>query len=136
MKIGKNCFIYGAIEPYRDDIVTLGDHVVIGANTTIVTHCPISFYTGEPVDIILGNNVFIGKGCHILPGTVIGDNVMVGAGSVVASNIPSDSIAAGNPCRVIRPMTPKEAMRMKLMTLNEQVGDGKEPDWGANPEVE
>lgn len=127
MKIGNNVLIYGAIEPYRADIITMGDHVVIGANTTIITHCPISFYTGEPVEIILGNNVFIGKGCHILPGTIIGDNVMIGAGSVVASNIPSDSIAAGNPCRVIRAMTSQEAERMKALTILEQVGDGKEP---------
>lgn len=51
--------------------------------------------------IIIGNNVFIGFGSIILPNCKIGDNVVIGAGSVVTRDIPSNSVAAGNPCRVV-----------------------------------
>lgn len=132
MKTGRNVLIYGIVEPYRSDIITIGDCVVIGAETTIITHCPISFYKDEPVEIFIGNNVFVGKGCLILPGTHIGDNVMIGAGSVVAGHIPSNSISSGNPCRVTRAMTTRESQRMKLMTEQGVVGDGTEPDWSAH----
>lgn len=54
----------------------------------------------EPVKI--GNNVWIGGGSIILPGVTIGDNTTIGAGSVVTKSIPSDVLAVGNPCRVVR----------------------------------
>lgn len=52
--------------------------------------------------IKIGNNVWIGMNAVVMPGVSIGDNVVIGAGSIVTSDIPSNSIAAGNPCRVIR----------------------------------
>lgn len=52
--------------------------------------------------IIIGNNVWIGANSTILPEVKIGDNVIIGANSVVTKNIPSNSIAVGNPCKVIR----------------------------------
>ncbi len=52
--------------------------------------------------IIIGDNVWIGMNAVVLPGITIGDNVMIGANSVVTKNIPSHSIAAGNPCKVIK----------------------------------
>ena len=54
----------------------------------------------EPVTI--GNNVWIGGSVTILPDVTIGDNVTIGAGSVVTKDIPSNSIAVGNPCKVIK----------------------------------
>ena len=50
----------------------------------------------------MGNNVWIGGGAIILPGVTIGDNVVIGAGSIVTKDIPDNVIAAGNPYRVIR----------------------------------
>ena len=50
----------------------------------------------------IGKNCWIGAGALILPGITIGDNVVIGAGSVVTKNIPANSVAVGNPCRVIR----------------------------------
>jgi acetyltransferase-like isoleucine patch superfamily enzyme len=127
-KMGKGCRLYGRIDPSKPDIISLGDYVVFGAGSNMVTHCPISFYKeGENFEIIIGNNVYIGYGCLILPGAKIGDNVMIGAGSVVAGKIPSNSIAVGNPCRVVRPMTEKEALRMKLMTDQGLAAVGQEP---------
>ena len=88
--------------------------VIFGNNVFIAPSC--GFYTaGHPFDvdqrnagleyarpIVVGNNVWIGAGVHVLPGVTIGDNCVIGVGSVVNKDIPSDTLAAGNPCRVIR----------------------------------
>ncbi|MDD7138981.1 MAG: DapH/DapD/GlmU-related protein [Clostridium sp.] len=52
--------------------------------------------------IVLGKNVWIGAGAIVLPGVTIGDNSVVGAGAVVTRNIPANTVAAGNPARVLR----------------------------------
>ncbi len=52
--------------------------------------------------IKIGKNVWIGANCVILPGVEIGDNTIIGAGSIVTKSIPSDSIAVGNPCKIIK----------------------------------
>ena len=57
------------------------------------------------VDVTIGNNVWIGGNVVICPGVTIGDNAVIGAGSVVTKDIPAWSVAAGNPCRVIRKIT-------------------------------
>ncbi|MDE6556641.1 MAG: sugar O-acetyltransferase [Duncaniella sp.] len=88
--------------------VTFGDNVFIGPN--------VGFYTAiHPIDpierskgvesaqpITVGDNVWIGGGVQVLPGVTIGDNCVIGAGSVVVKNIPSNSVAVGNPCKVIK----------------------------------
>lgn len=91
-----------------EGLVTIGDDVFIGPNVGIYTAChptdPVQRNTrvewAEPVTI--GNNVWIGGGVTILPGVTIGDNCTIGGGSVVVRDIPANSIAVGNPCRVIR----------------------------------
>ena len=50
----------------------------------------------------MGSNVWIGAGVHVMPGVTIGSNVVIGGGSVVVKDIPDNSVAVGNPCRVIR----------------------------------
>lgn len=88
--------------------------VKFGDNVFVAPGC--GFYTaGHPFDveqrnrgleyakpIIIGNNVWIGAQVCVLPGVTIGDNCVIGAGSVVNKDIPAGSLAAGNPCRVIR----------------------------------
>ncbi|MBI4784491.1 MAG: sugar O-acetyltransferase [Oscillatoriophycideae cyanobacterium NC_groundwater_1537_Pr4_S-0.65um_50_18] len=54
----------------------------------------------------IGNNVWIGGGVIICPGVTIGDNTTIGAGSVVVKDIPANVVAVGNPCRVVRSVTP------------------------------
>ena len=56
----------------------------------------------------IGNNVWIGGNTVVNPGVTIGDNAVIGSGSVVTKDIPPDVVAAGNPCRVIRPITEKD----------------------------
>ena len=88
--------------------VTFGDNVFIGPNC--------GFYTaGHPLDyerrnkgleyakpITVGNNVWFGGNVCVLPGVTIGDNSVIGAGSMVNKDIPANSVAAGNPCKVIK----------------------------------
>ena len=79
-----------------------GSHIEAGKNLFINYNCTI-------IDVA---KVMIGGNSVICPGVTIGDNVVIGAGSVVTRDIPAWSLAAGNPCRVIRPIT--EADRRKL----------------------
>lgn len=88
--------------------------VKFGDNVFIAPNC--GFYTaGHPFDveqrnsgleyarpITIGNNVWIGAQVCVLPGVTIGDNCVIGAGSVVNRDIPANTLAAGNPCRIIR----------------------------------
>lgn len=91
--------------------VTFGDSVVIAPNVLITTaghpvH-PVSRNSGYEygIPITIGSNVWLGGGVIVLPGVTIGNNVVVGAGSVVTKDIPDNVIAAGNPCKVIRRIT-------------------------------
>jgi len=129
MKIGKQSGIWGHIEPFRNDIVSIGDYFVLGAGSIIITHCPISFYNGKSVEINIGNYVYVGAHCIVLPGVNIGNNVVIGAGSVVSKDIPSNVVVAGNPCRIIRYMSETETQRLRLLAEQGLVADGKEPEW-------
>jgi acetyltransferase-like isoleucine patch superfamily enzyme len=88
--------------------VTIGDDVAVGPGTQIIAYS--NHYTaGKMVtdlritdEVVIGNNVFIGTNCSILPGTVIEDNVIVGAGSVAKGLLKTNSIYAGVPCRIIK----------------------------------
>ncbi len=93
-------------------------YIVFGDNVFIAPNC--GFYTaGHPVDalerrkgleyarpITIGNDVWIGAGVSVLPGVTIGDNCVIGAGSVVTKDIPANSVAVGNPCKVIKLINP------------------------------
>ena len=100
--------------------------VTFGDNVFIAPSC--GFYTaGHPLDveqrnrgleyarpIRVGNNVWIGAQVCVLPGVTIGDNTVIGAGSVVNRDIPANVIAAGNPCRVIREITEEDKTKYLL----------------------
>lgn len=94
--------------------VDFGDSVFIGPNCCFTTaeHAidPEMRKAGVEIakPIKVGNNVWIGAGCTILAGVEIGDNSIIGAGSVVTKSIPSNVIAVGVPCKVLREITEKD----------------------------
>jgi len=101
---GFNCTILDMAE------VRIGNHCLIGPNVGIYTAGheinPIDRYkTGFAKPITIGNNVWIGGHVVINPGISIGENSVIGSGSVVTKDIPDNVIAAGNPCKVIRKLT-------------------------------
>ncbi len=67
--------------------------------------------TAKP--IVIGNNVWIGAGAVILAGTVIREDSIIGAGSVVKGEIPTNVVAAGVPCKVLRNITAKDKKEYK-----------------------
>lgn len=94
--------------------VHIGDNVLLAPGVQIYTAAhPVAVAPrikgvefGNPVRI--GHNVWIGGSVVICPGVTIGDNSVIGAGSVVTKDVPADVVAAGNPCKVLRPMTAEE----------------------------
>lgn len=88
--------------------VYIGNHVMIGPNTMICTvNHPLDFqgrrdHLGIAKEVRIGDDVWIGGNCTILPGVTIGNRVVVAAGAVVTKDIPDDSLVAGVPAKVIR----------------------------------
>lgn len=110
--LGKNVHLIGPVnwgsEPY---LITVGDNTTISFDCAFVTHDAatrvirnLPKYNKETViygPIIIGCNCFIGCRTVILPNVHIGDNCIIGAGSIVNKDIPSNSVAAGCPCKII-----------------------------------
>ena len=105
---GKNVYANYNLTMVDNTHIYVGDNTMIGPNVTIAT-------AGHPIDpalrdvqaqfnmeVHIGRNVWIGGGCVLLPGVSIGDNTVIGAGSIVTKDIPANVVAYGNPCRVIR----------------------------------
>lgn len=97
-----------------DTHIYVGDYTMIGPNVTIATagH-PIlpelrqkNYQYNSPVRI--GKRCWLGAGVIVLPGITIGDDTVIGAGSIVAKDIPSGVVAVGNPCRVLRPVSDRD----------------------------
>lgn len=127
-KIGKRFFGNFNLTIQDDAEVTIGDNCNFGPNVTIIT--PIHpmlpderreminadgekkrFCYAKPVHI--GNDCWLGASVTVCPGVTIGDNCVIGAGSVVTRDIPSNSFAAGVPCKVIRKITDADSMKYK-----------------------
>ena len=83
--------------------ITIGENFKGGANTFITDFDwhQEDLRSGEPKEVRIGNNVWLGLNTIVLKGVTIGDNVLIGANSVVTKDIPSNAIAAGNPCKII-----------------------------------
>lgn len=101
MKVGQYSALAFKVVPdlMYPEKITIGDNVIIGYNTTILTHEFLSdaLRVGE---VKIGNDTLIGANVTILPGVTIGDRVQVGANSIVSKDIPSDTKAMGNPIQI------------------------------------
>lgn len=121
--VGKNFYANFNFTVLDTCPVRIGDDVMIGPNVSIYT--PVHPFRwqqrnirkkadGTPFDyeyakpITIGNNCWIAGSVTIIGGVTIGDGCVIGAGSVVTRDIPPDSLAVGNPCRVIRKITEKD----------------------------
>ena len=111
---GKNVYANFNRTLVDDGHIYVGDYTMIGPNVTIAT-------AGHPIlpelrekgyqynmEVHIGKNCWLGSGVVVLPGVTIGDNVVVGAGSIVTKDLPSNVVAVGNPCRVLREMNERD----------------------------
>lgn len=117
ISIGKDCGMSGTTL-CAVDCITVGDGVLFGADVQIFDN---DFHPAKSVNrryevngvnsspVIIGNNVFVGSRATILKGVSIGDNSVIAAGSIVTHSIPKNSIAGGNPCRVMRELLCNDA---------------------------
>lgn len=105
---GKNIYANFNLTLVDDTHIYVGDYTMFGPNVTIATagHPLLpelrekAYQYNAPVHI--GKNCWLGAGVIIVPGVTIGDNVVIGAGSIVTKDLPSNVIAVGNPCHVLR----------------------------------
>lgn len=112
---GNNCEVNMNCTFLDDNKIIIGDNVLIAPNVQIYTayhpthyldrftiseNETFNFCKTQTAPVIIGKNVWIGGGTINLPGVTIGDNTVIGAGSVVTKDIPADTIAYGNPCKV------------------------------------
>lgn len=108
ISVGNNFFANFGLTILDEAPVSFGDNVFIGPGCGFYTPChPTDIEArnamvqwAEPITV--GNNVWIGGNCTILPGVTIGDGCTIGAGSVVVSDIPAGTVAVGNPCRPVK----------------------------------
>lgn len=105
---GKNIYANFNLTLVDDTHIYVGDYTMFGPNVTVATAghpiCPELREQGLQYNmpVHIGRNCWIGANAVIVPGVTIGDNVVIGAGSVVTKDIPSGVVAVGNPCRVLR----------------------------------
>ncbi|TAH74703.1 MAG: galactoside O-acetyltransferase [Anaerolineaceae bacterium] len=106
IELGDMCYINFNCNFVDDGKITIGNKVMFGPSVNIAT-------VGHPINpnyreymftdpVTIKDNCWIGAGVTILPGVTIGENTVIGAGSVVTGDIPANVIAVGNPCRVLR----------------------------------
>ncbi|MCD8143122.1 MAG: sugar O-acetyltransferase [Clostridiales bacterium] len=107
---GRNVYANFNLTLVDDTHIYVGDCTMFGPNVTVATagH-PILPELREQglqynVPVHIGRNCWLGSGVVVLPGVTIGDNTVVGAGSVVTKDLPANVVAVGNPCRVLRPI--------------------------------
>jgi len=108
--LGKNVYANAGLKLVDDTHIFIGDCTMLGPNVVIAT-------AGHPIDpelrsrglqynlpVHIGRNCWLGAGVVVMPGVTIGDNTVIGAGSIVTKDIPANVVAVGNPCRVLRPI--------------------------------
>ena len=113
--MGSNIYANFNLTLVDDGHIYIGDWTQFGPNVTIVTAAhPIlpelreDGYLQFNKDVHIGRRVWLGAGVIVLPGVTIGDDSVIGAGSVVTRDIPANVVAVGNPCRVMREISERD----------------------------
>ena len=114
VKIGKGCYI--GFNVYIDTnfpfLVSIGDNVTISHGCCFVTHTispvdsPLSKLYSHLKPVTIHDGAWIGMNSMLLPGSSVGSNSMIGAGSIVTASMPSSHMCAGNPCQAIKELNP------------------------------
>ena len=112
--VGSNVFANFGLTLVDDTHIYIGDYTMLGPNVVLAT-------AGHPVlprlreaglqynaPVAIGRNCWLGAGVLVMPGVTVGDNTVVGAGSVVTKDLPANVVAVGNPCRVLREIGEKD----------------------------
>lgn len=105
---GKGVYANFNLTLVDDTHIYVGDYTMLGPNVVLATAGhpilpelrPLAYQYNMPIHI--GKNCWLGAGVIVLPGVTIGDNTVIGAGSIVTKDIPANVVAVGNPCRVLR----------------------------------
>jgi acetyltransferase-like isoleucine patch superfamily enzyme len=135
VKIGENVLFrhpnHTIIDFTRPSLVEIGDNVDFNDNFTLLTHDYGTFvfqnmkdeYINSSGKVKIGNNIYFGRDVTVLKGVTIGDNCIIGLGSVVGRDVPANSVAVGNPCRVVCDINDYYEKR-KRMSVDEAIEYG------------
>jgi acetyltransferase-like isoleucine patch superfamily enzyme len=129
-KMGRLAIGDGSVLTTGVNVRAAGGTIRIGRNSVIAEHSVVvaanhAVYGGslylrdswdeERTDVVIGDNVWVGAGCYLLPGCAIGDNSVIGAGSVVTKSVPPNEIWAGVPARKIRDVPTREEFEARQL---------------------
>lgn len=126
------------IDPSHCWHIKIGNNVVLAPRVHILAHdASTGVFLGytKVSNVTIGDNVFIGAGTVVLPGVSIGNNVVIGAGSVVSRDIPDGSVAVGNPAKVIKTLDVYLSREKERMKNNNVFGEEftlRNPGFGDN----
>lgn len=119
LKISENVYLGGKVTVFCNAPVEIGDHTMIAIHTVI--HTATHDYSDHPAwskridkPVKIGSHVWIGANATILPGVIIEDYAVIGAGCVVAKNVPKGAVVVGNPARILRKRNLDMFLQMKI----------------------
>lgn len=110
VNVGENLHVYGSVQVGTEPwLITLGNNVYLTDGVRFICHDGGTLLFRDKIPdleiskpIVLGNNVYVGNNVIFLPGSKVGDNVVIGAGAIVSGCIPDNSVAVGVPAKVIK----------------------------------
>lgn len=115
IQIGKHCLLCPGVRISAARRIEIGDNCMLAQNCYVTDSDWHSAYDRtsafrQSAPVVLGNNVWVGDSVIICKGVSIGDNSIIGAGSVIVKDVPSYAVAAGNPARMVKRLDPDEKM--------------------------
>jgi acetyltransferase-like isoleucine patch superfamily enzyme len=110
VKIGSNCRIWGYIDTVNPHLIKIGNRVLLAGNARIITHTPTKT---DNLEVVIGDDVFIGYQAVIMPGVTIGEGALIGACSKVINDVKPFTVVDGNPAKYLRDRDMDELSRTK-----------------------